>query len=93
MSQGLPNPAAPAPQATRSVLAIPAFRKLWNSMVFSSLGDWLGLLATTAHAQQLSGGSYATANFDKEPSQERSEREKGSEEGNWRIKAVCFYRN
>jgi len=63
MSQGLPNPAAPAPQATRSVLAIPAFRKLWNSMVFSSLGDWLGLLATTALAQQLSGGSYATANF------------------------------
>ena len=32
-------------------------------MVFSSLGDWLGLLATTALAQQLSGGSYATANF------------------------------
>ena len=32
-------------------------------MVFSSLGDWLGLLATTALAQQLSGGSYSTANF------------------------------
>jgi dTMP kinase len=32
-------------------------------MVFSSLGDWLGLLATTALAQSLSGGSYATANF------------------------------
>jgi dTMP kinase len=32
-------------------------------MVFSSLGDWLGLLATTALAQQLSGGDYATANF------------------------------
>jgi dTMP kinase len=32
-------------------------------MVLSSLGDWLGLLATTAMAQQLSGGSYATANF------------------------------
>jgi dTMP kinase len=63
MTQGLPNPAAPAPAATRGVLAIPAFRKLWNSMVFSSLGDWLGLLATTAMAQQLSGGSYATANF------------------------------
>jgi dTMP kinase len=63
MTQGLPNPAAPAPAATRGVLAIPAFRKLWNSMVFSSLGDWLGLLATTALAQQLSGGSYATANF------------------------------
>jgi dTMP kinase len=59
----LPTPAAPAQDLTRSVLAIPAFRKLWNSMVFSSLGDWLGLLATTALAAQLSGGSYATANF------------------------------
>jgi dTMP kinase len=63
MPASLPNPTAPAPDATRSVLAIPAFRKLWNSMLFSSLGDWLGLLATTALAQQLSGGSYATANF------------------------------
>jgi dTMP kinase len=63
MPASLPTPAAPAPDARRSVLAIPAFRKLWNSMVFSSLGDWLGLLATTALAQQLSGGSYATANF------------------------------
>jgi dTMP kinase len=32
-------------------------------MLFSSLGDWLGLLATTALAQQLSGDSYAKANF------------------------------
>ena len=63
MTQGLPNPAAPKQQETRGVLAIPAFRKLWNSMVFSSIGDWLGLLATTAMAAQLSGGSYATANF------------------------------
>ena len=63
MPASLPTPAAPKQDATRSVLAIPAFRKLWNAMVFSSLGDWLGLLATTALAQQLSGGSYATANF------------------------------
>ena len=63
MPNSLPTPAAPAQDETRSVLAIPAFRKLWNSMVFSSLGDWLGLLATTALAQQLSGGSYTTANF------------------------------
>ena len=63
MPASLPTPAAPAQDETRSVLVIPAFRKLWNSMVFSSLGDWLGLLATTAMAQQLSGGSYATANF------------------------------
>jgi dTMP kinase len=47
----------------RSVMSIPAFRKLWNSMAFSSFGDWLGLLATTALAQQLAGGDYATANF------------------------------
>jgi dTMP kinase len=63
MSNSLPTPAAPAQEVTRGVLAIPAFRKLWNSMVFSSLGDWLGLLATTALAQQLSGGSYQKANF------------------------------
>ena len=63
MSKSLPTPAAPAQDVTRGVLAIRPFRKLWNSMVFSSLGDWLGLLATTAMAQQLSGGDYATANF------------------------------
>lgn len=32
-------------------------------MAFSSFGDWLGLLATTALAQQLAGGNYVTANF------------------------------
>jgi dTMP kinase len=63
MPKTLPTPAAPAQQVTRGVLAIKPFRKLWNSMLFSSLGDWLGLLATTAMAQQLSGGDYATANF------------------------------
>ena len=63
MSNTLPRPAAPAPDETRSVLAIPAFRRLWQAMAFGSLGDWLGLLATTALAQQLSGGNYATANF------------------------------
>jgi len=63
MAKTLPTPAAPAQDVTRGVLAIKPFRKLWNSMLFSSLGDWLGLLATTAMAQQLSGGDYATANF------------------------------
>ena len=63
MPQTLPTPAAPAQQVTRGVLAIKPFRRLWNSMLFSSLGDWLGLLATTAMAQQLSGGDYTTANF------------------------------
>jgi dTMP kinase len=63
MAKTLPTPAAPAQDVTRGVLAIRPFRKLWNSMLFSSLGDWLGLLATTAMAQQLSGGDYAKANF------------------------------
>jgi dTMP kinase len=63
MPASLPTPAAPAQDVTRSVLSIPGFRRLWHAMVFSSLGDWLGLLATTAMAQQLSGGSYSTANF------------------------------
>ena len=39
------------------VLRIAPFRRLWISLTLSSLGDWLGLLATTALAQQL-GGSY-----------------------------------
>ncbi|CAN2226274.1 2A0121, H+ Antiporter protein [Candidatus Nanopelagicaceae bacterium] len=63
MAKTLPTPAAPAQEVTRGVLAIRPFRKLWNSMLFSSLGDWLGLLATTAMAQQLSGGDYAKANY------------------------------
>jgi len=63
MSQALPYPSAGAQSDTRSVLSIPAFRKLWNSMAFSSFGDWLGLLATTALAQELSNGDYKKANF------------------------------
>ena len=63
MPNPLPYPAATAGPESRSVLAIPAFRKLWNSMVFSSFGDWLGLLATTAMAQELSNGNYSKANF------------------------------
>ena len=59
----LPYPAAPAQSVSRNVLAIPAFRKLWQAMAFSSFGDWLGLLASTALAQQLAGGDYAKANF------------------------------
>ena len=63
MPNSLPYPGAPAGTESRSVLSIPAFRKLWNSMAFSSFGDWLGLLATTAMAQELSNGDYAKANF------------------------------
>ena len=63
MAQPLSYPGAPAQSDSRSVLSIPAFRKLWKSMAFSSFGDWLGLLATTALAQELSNGDYKKANF------------------------------
>src|SRR4051794_26508366 len=43
----------------RNVLAIPAFRRLWIALTLSSLGDWLGLLATTELAQQLETGYKA----------------------------------
>lgn len=36
-----------------ALLRIPVFRRVWASIMLSSLGDWLGLLATTAMAQQL----------------------------------------
>jgi dTMP kinase len=39
----------------RNVLAIKPFRRLWISMSLSSLGDWLGFLATTSLASQLVG--------------------------------------
>ncbi len=63
MASAIPNPTTPSAGVRQSVLSIPAFRRLWNAMAFSSFGDWLGLLATTALAQQLAGGNYATANF------------------------------
>jgi dTMP kinase len=46
-----------------SVLKHSAFSKLWSALAVSSMGDWLGLLASTALAQQLAGGDYAKANF------------------------------
>jgi len=63
MASAIPNPTTPSAGVRQSVMTIPAFRRLWNAMAFSSFGDWLGLLATTALAQQLAGGNYATANF------------------------------
>ncbi len=51
---------APAPSG--SVLRIPAFRSLWVGLGLSSLGDWLGLLALTAMANQLADG-YAARNY------------------------------
>nr|WP_308301550.1 dTMP kinase [Frankia sp. AiPa1] len=46
-----------------AVLRIPAFRRMWIQLSLSSLGDWMGLLATTALVTQLqdsfSGQAYA----------------------------------
>ncbi len=36
-----------------ALVHIPVFRRMWAAIAVSSLGDWLGLLATTALAQQL----------------------------------------
>ena len=47
----------------RRVLRVPAFRKLWWALSFSSFGDWLGLLALTALAPRLVDGGYTEANL------------------------------
>ena len=47
--------------AVRGVMRVTAFRRLWYSTALSSLGDWLGLLATTALATDLAPGSKAKA--------------------------------
>ncbi|HVF19322.1 MAG TPA: dTMP kinase [Mycobacteriales bacterium] len=44
------------PEGVRNVLSYPAFRRLWIALSVSSFGDWLGLLATTALAADLTGG-------------------------------------
>ncbi|HEX6486270.1 MAG TPA: dTMP kinase [Nocardioidaceae bacterium] len=50
-----------------AVMKIRDFRMLWIGLGLSSLGDWLGLLALTAlaneFAKESSGGSYAIQNF------------------------------
>jgi dTMP kinase len=57
--------APPQELEVRNVLAIKPFRRLWISLSLSSLGDWLGFLATTALANQLvhsyAGKYYAVA--------------------------------
>nr|MDT0667894.1 MFS transporter [Micromonospora sp. DSM 115978] len=62
-----PNRAKRAGENTESdvltVLRIPEFRRLWAALALSSLGDWMGLLATTALVTQfqntLSGQAFA----------------------------------
>ncbi len=46
----------------RAVLAVAPFRRLWIALSLSSLGDWLGLLATTALASELATG-FAAQNY------------------------------
>ena len=41
------------PNSVAVLLRIPIFRRLWSAIAISSLGDWLGLLATTALAAYL----------------------------------------
>lgn len=45
--------AAGTDNALVALVRIPVFRRLWAAITLSSLGDWLGLLATTAMAAQL----------------------------------------
>lgn len=51
------------PHSPGNVLRIKAFRRLWIGLGFSSLGDWLGLLALTAMASSLAGGSYPDQSY------------------------------
>ncbi len=63
MAQSIPTPTNPRSGMRDSVLSIQPFNRLWRALAASSFGDWLGLLASTALAQQLAGGDYAKANF------------------------------
>jgi dTMP kinase len=65
---GLPEMPTPSAQssvdssglgALRAILGIRAFRRLWLVLGLSSLGDWLGLLATSTLASQQVSGSAA----------------------------------
>ncbi len=55
----MPHASAPTAHRVRSVLAIPAFRRLWLVTAVSATGDWLSLLALSALATQLATGYQA----------------------------------
>jgi dTMP kinase len=61
-AQQSPPAAVSMVAAVRGVLRVKAFRRLWYSTALSSLGDWLGLLATTAMATSLAHG-YKAQNY------------------------------
>ncbi|MBM3744024.1 MAG: dTMP kinase [Actinobacteria bacterium] len=63
MAQSFPSPSTARSGAKDGVLSIRPFRRLWQALSISAFGDWLGLLASTALAQQLAGEDYAKANF------------------------------
>jgi dTMP kinase len=54
--------AAP-PHSVGAVLAQPGFKGFWVALGLSSLGDWAGLLALTAMANELAGPDYGDRNF------------------------------
>lgn len=58
-----PDAAVVAAYDLRGLLRVTSFRRLWISLGFSSLGDWLGFLATTALAASYGGHNYLLANF------------------------------
>jgi len=47
--------------AVLALLRIPVLRRMWAAITVSSLGDWLGLLANTALAQQLTSDRSVAA--------------------------------
>jgi dTMP kinase len=59
--RGLSDVAAkpPGEGEVRNVLGFREFRRLWIALSFSSLGDWLGFVATTALAQDLVHHDYS----------------------------------
>jgi dTMP kinase len=56
------RPAISSVAALKGVLRTKPFRRLWYATALSSLGDWLGLLATTALATSLAHG-YQAQNY------------------------------
>jgi dTMP kinase len=59
---GAPQLSAPTSHRVRSVLAIPAFRRLWLVTSVAGVCDWMSLLALSALATQLTSG-YTAQSF------------------------------